>query len=158
MGKKEEIEEFIGKCCKYLEHRYPGDQTIDEWSLELSGIPVKYFPEIYSKFKQLEGWPKNFPNKIKELFRSIDQSEYKDFLIDIIERNARDHNIDFLESFYDLRHPIKIKGINMGPAIKWLHSQGFRVDMSRINDTVIPRESIAVRLETKWDKDYHDQF
>jgi len=102
--------------------------------MELSSIPVKYLPEIYAKFKNIDSWPKNFPRKVKELYGSIDQSEHKDFLIDMIERNSTDHKIGFLESFYDLRHPIKIKGINIRPAVIWLHSQGFKVDMTKLRN------------------------
>lgn len=132
--------QFFAELCLYFDRKEPKEGTFNLWFEELKEIPDSDLPNISARIKRLE-WPKiNFPAKIFEIWNSVKEEKHKDFLIDMIERTAKDCQIDLLEAFYDLRHPIKVKEVNIGPAVRWLQDLGYRVDMARLNDPCIPRE------------------
>lgn len=139
-----EFAQMIGKICRYWERKVPANEPkngairsdLDEWYDAVSWIPAGCGEEIYQRFIKMESRPINIPLKIQEVHKGMMDVPKRatDFLIGMVMKHAEDNDMNHLEAFYDLRHAIKTKGINIGPVMVWLKSQGSWVDMGRFNE------------------------
>ncbi len=68
MADFEQFSRFIIELCAYFERKHPSPLTLDQWWEELKHIQPDYYPGIAKALKEYDTWPKNFPQKVLEIF------------------------------------------------------------------------------------------
>ena len=135
---------MISKICHFWERKIPSmeikkgelESDLNVWFDAVQWIPDGYGEMIFQRFTRMETRPVNIPLKIQEVYRGFTASPKKsaDFLIGMVMKNAEQNDMNYLESFYDLRYAIRRKEINIGPAMRWLRSAGFEVDVKKLQE------------------------
>lgn len=68
---RESLVDFIVKLSRIFERRVPSDEVMDIWYQELEFINELELQVIYIRIKKEESWPRNFPEKVKAIYRAI---------------------------------------------------------------------------------------
>jgi hypothetical protein len=132
---QEEFSRLIVKICRYWERRVPKEEEALEWFEQVKWIPEGYGDRIYRGFTRMHTRPINIPWHIKDVYKGLSGNTEKktDFLTELIVKNAKKYNMTYLEALYDLCHPIRIKEIDIGPALRFLKAEGFTVDLAKLH-------------------------
>jgi hypothetical protein len=66
-----EFRDFVVRLCAIFERKTPSDSVMDIWFSDLQDIPGNLLQDIYNRFKREEYWPRNFPEKVKAIYRIL---------------------------------------------------------------------------------------
>lgn len=91
MATFEEIGYLIRQCCRYFERKEPGGDTLNLWSEELSDLESRHFPAVVKKFSKIDGWPKNYPMKVREIYRAVSKVGKNWTVEEFVKSYFRDH-------------------------------------------------------------------
>lgn len=97
MIKFEEAYAFISRCCRFFEHKFPSEDTAAAWAHELANLDPALLDETYSRFTGLEGWPRNYVYKIKEIHNMVKKTTAearREHVRGILYSYYRDHQWD----------------------------------------------------------------
>ena len=130
MANFEEVGFLIRQCCSYFEHREPKAESLNQWAEQLQYLDAIHFPEVVKRFSAIDGWPKNFPGKIKEFYHIVSKGgkvwSVEEFVLayyrdhgEEINREASRLGVDAMDiAWAEMSRPLVRKGnMNKGKAV-----------------------------------------